>query len=247
MSQIHRSIARVSRSDGAPKAKPGQSRFRFRLAAPVRVTILLFGFVVLSVVIGSSSAVGAEAAPPRKVSEANEEAILPEKLKMLHDPTTSENDFRDILSVLPYIATEPPSVWADIVADSRYDNRRRKIALAVLLRRKVKSRISLSELARLIPKNHLFTIADIQTVERFSTEPRPRFWAIGNVFLVRIASAKDFYEISADYYFVLDRNGGAAKMMLLSALQGQDPVELKDARLLDFYPMFGAKAWPNFP
>jgi len=175
----------------------------------------------------------------------SDEAISPRTLKQFRDPATTEDDFLELLTTLPSIADEPASVWGDIVADAHYDAhydaRRRRLALAVLIRRHVKERMSLSDLAHLIPRNNLINSGEVKTRDGAQESGRPRFWSSAGVYFVRLfadPTPAPYGAGGVSFTFVLDRKGRKAKALLVSALRGRTSPKLNEIRLLDLKPVF---------
>jgi hypothetical protein len=212
-----------------------------RNSDPVEICGLLRRILLIFALAGCLR-IDSVAADSSKDWKQNEGRIEQSALEGIRARETSEENFLAFLRKLSHLPSESAAIWADIITDDHYDTRRRKLAMSVLLRRHVTSRMTLDELAHLVPKNKLFNMGDIKPVEDFGKGPHPKFWLEGNVFFVKMVSGTH-KGAGAEFYFVLDRKGRVARQMLLSALHGQPAPELEGVRLLDLKTIWD---WPEF-
>jgi hypothetical protein len=165
-------------------------------------------------------------------------AISGKTLSTLRNPATSEAEFIRAVEELGSIPAEPASTWAKIVGDRRYSNRRRKLALFELIKRNVRTRITLLALARLIPRNRLFSVHDIDWVGATTGQEIPKLWTQNNFYYVTVIQGMPRY-LGARLLIVLNRSTGNAQR-LLAALRGEPSTDLKSVRILDLFPV---EAW----
>jgi len=239
---VSRNAAQTGQTWSKPPAPCGRAP---RLLAFFKVTLAFLRFLTLLLLFAGSLAVS-DGALPYDFELKSDEAIPPNTLKQIRNPATTEDDFLGLLRLLPYIADEPASVWGEIVADEHYDARRRRMALAELIRRHVKGRISLSDLAHLIPRNNLIYPDEVKTGGGAQESGRPRFWSSAGVYFVRLfADPTGLRGVS--FTFVLDRKGRKPKALLVSALRGRMSPKLSEIRLLDLKPVFEFFKFGPFP
>jgi hypothetical protein len=167
-----------------------------------------------------------------KERSPDEFAIGAKTLSVLRDPATSETDFLKSVDELGSIPAEPASTWAEIVGDRKYSDRRRRLALFELMNRHVRSRITLLDLARLIPRNELFSDKDIEGIGGI-TGGCPWFWLNNDTYFVKMVWEDRYPEFGV--YIVLSFSKGG-KEALLAALRGEPVAALEDEHVLDLVP-----------
>jgi hypothetical protein len=160
----------------------------------------------------------------------DEFAIGTKTLSALRDPATSETNFLKAVDELGSTPSEPASTWTKIAGNRKYSDRRRRLALFELMKRHVRSRITLLDLARLIPANELFGDKDIEGFGGFDTGC-PSFWLNNRTYFVKM---RPWDPPGAEYrvLIVLDVSTGS-KEALLAALLGEPVADLENVHVLD--------------
>jgi hypothetical protein len=107
------------------------------------------------------------------------------------------------------------------------------LALFELMKRHVRSRITLLDLARLIPGNELFTGKDIERLGGLSGQTPPWFWLYNEVYFVKMLPIPwDGPGPAYGVYIVLNLSTGS-KEALLAALRGEPAADLENMHVLD--------------
>jgi len=207
----------------------------------VRFTTIrrIFLCITISYIANSASLSGGP--PSTRTFPADPRALL-----RIRDPETNEIDFLQATRQLGYLPAEETSVWARIVADPKYSARRRKLALLELLTRHVKSRMTLFELAQLIPKNTLLNEEVMPPMTSTGYGP-PDLWVrfkISSVYTVGIEQFRDGYSgpLICIVLNVPEIESGNKIDWLRAALRGEQSDELKAIRVLD---LAGFGNWIN--